>query len=292
MANEWVVLLEAAGDAAFGSIDAGELNTLHETLEPGHRGGVLHSPDRYALQVTAMGASPIEALLDVAVRWADAVRRLGLPAWKLVRTEVFTPEDLERELEMADRQAIAVQLPEGDSRPDGQDDIGHELLRRAFSDPLTGLLGDQAFRHRLEAMLAIPRPVGVVSLGLDGFQGINGRFGGARGDEVLIALAQRLAAMLRPTDVLARLAGDEYGVILEACTQDAAQAVAERMLDTVRLPMSISGEELILSASAGVALSQPGENAEAVLDNVHAALAAAKAGGRGLVLYGSDVSGP
>lgn len=289
--EQWVVLLEAACDAAPGPIDADDLQRLHELLGPGRCGGALHSPDRYALQVTATGAGPVDALLDVVARWADGVRRLGLPAWKLVRTEVFTPEDLKREFESAEREVIGVQPPEVHSGPD-HDEIGHELLYRAFSDPLTGLLGRHAFEHRVEAVLAVPRPVAVVSLDLDRFQAVNARFDGATGDEVLIALAQRLAAMLRPGDLLARLGGDEYGVLLEDSTEEAALAVAERMLDAVRLPMTVSGEELVLSAGAGVAVSQPGESAEAVLGNADAALAAAKAAGGGPVLYGSEVSGP
>ncbi len=292
MPEQWVVVLEAADGAGCGPIGVDDLHTLHEALEPGRRGGVLHSSDRYALQVTATGAGPVDALLDVVARWADGVGRLGLPAWKLVRTEVFTPEDLEREFECAEREAITVQPPEVYSGPD-DDEIGHELLYRAFSDPLTGLLDHYAFAHRLEAVLAVPRPVAVVSLDLDRFQGVNARFGGAAGDQVLIALAQRLAAMLRPTDVLARLGGDEYGVLLQDSTEEAALAVAERMLDAVRLPLTVSGEELVLSASAGVAVSQGRESAEAVLGNAAAALAAAKtAGGGRAVLYGSEISHP
>ena len=292
MQERWVVLLEAAGDAARDPIGADALNRLHEALEPGRCGGVLRSLDRYALQVTATGAGPVDALVDVVARWADGVRRLGLPAWRLVRTEVFTPEDLEREFDSAERDPIGVQRPEDDFGP-AHDEIGHELLHRAFSDPLTGLLGRHVFEHRLEGLLGGRRSAAVVALGLDGFEAVNRRFGEAAGNEAVIALARRLEAMHRPGDVLARLGGDEYGVLLEDSTEEAALPVAERMLHAVSLPMVVAGHDLTLSASAGVVVGQPGETAEAVLGNAGAALIVAKAAGGGrAVLYGSEVSRP
>ena len=293
MSVRWVVLLEAAREPACGPIGAGDLGRLHDALEPGPYGGSLHSPDRYALQVTARGAGPLDALSDVVGRWADAVRRLGLPAWDLVRTEVFTPEELEREFEGVQSATISIQRaePEADRAP--SDDAGHELLQRAFSDPLTGLPDRHAFEHQLQPVLDAPRSPAVVLLDLDAFEDINHRFGGTTADEVLISLARRFEAMLRPRDVLARLGGDEYGIVLEDSTPEAALAIAERMLQAVRLLMVVAGRDLALSASAGVVVGKPGESAEAVIGNASAALNVAKAGGGGrAVLYGSEVSHP
>lgn len=293
MPDQWVVLLEAAGDADCDPIDPDDLNRLLEVLEPGCHGVALGSPDRYALQVTATGADPVAALLDVVARHGEAVRQLGLPAWKLVRTEAFTPQDLKRELEAARRGEIDASPAEAPAEPEEHDDISRELLHRAFSDPLTGLLGSEAFTHRLDAALGGMAPVAVVSLDLDAFHGINEQFGATSGDEALVAVTRRLTAMLRVTDFLVRLGGDQYGALLQDSSEAAALAVAERMLDAVRLPMTIAGQELVLSASAGVALSHPGHSALAVLDNAEAALSAAKAKGGGRpVLYRSDVSHP
>lgn len=293
MSVRWVVLLEAAREPADGPIGAGDLARLHDALEPGPYGGSLHNPDRYALQVTAPGAGPLDALSEVVARWADAVRRLGLPAWDLVRTEVFTPEELEREFDGVQTATISIQRPEPAPHGEPYDDAGHELLQRAFSDPLTGLPDRHAFEHRLQAVLDGPRPPAVVLLDLDAFGDINHRFGGATADEVLISLARRFEAMLRPRDVLARLGGDEYGILLEDSTPEAALAIAERMLQAVSLLMVVAGRDPALSASAGVVVGKPGERAEAVVDSALAALNAAKAGGGGrAVLYGSEVSHP
>lgn len=292
MPETWVVLLEAAREDHAG-MDRRDLDRLHDALHPGRSAATLYSPDRYALQVTAEGASPVEVLADVVRRWADSLRHLGLPAWDLVRTEVFTPEDLELELERADLGETSTERPELDQAPVEHDEIGQELLRRAFSDPLTGLLGRHAFGHRLERALAptgAGRAAAVVCLDIDGFDHVNQAFGGATGDEVLITLAQRLGVLLRPGDVLARLGSDEYGILLEDSTEDAALAVAGRVLDAVGVPMVVAGHDVTLSGSAGVVLARPGESAEVVMANVEAALGAAKAAGGGRpVLYGSDV---
>ncbi len=109
MDETWVVLLEAAADEGGGTIARDQLERLFNAVNPGPWGGALHSPHRYALQVTTVGSGPAEALVDVLSRWSDAARRLDLPVWKLVRTEVFTPEELEREYDGARRDAIPAQ---------------------------------------------------------------------------------------------------------------------------------------------------------------------------------------
>ena len=293
---EWVVLLEAAGGVAHGAIDACDVRRLQESLDRGPHGGILHSDERYALQVTASGATPVEALFDAVARWSDAVRQMGLAAWKLVRTEVFTPEDLQREFERAECQEMGAHPSDASLGSDDWSEAGYELLRRAFADPLTGLLGHQAFDHRLEtALRGRRRPaVAVVGLDLDALERGDRVVDGATEDEVLIAVARRLAAILRPGDALARLGGHQYGVLLEDSTEEAALGVAQRLLDAAHLPVTISGRDLPTGcASAGVAVGQPGESAAAVIANAGAALGAAKAAGGGdPVLWGSDLPHP
>lgn len=295
MDETWVVLLEAAGDHHSGAAGIREVYDLLEALNPGPWGAALHSPDRYALQVTAKGSSPGDALIDVLARWVDAVRRLGLPLWKVVRTEVLTPEELEEELRDAHASEAGRTPPSPDPVHD-RDEVGHELLRQAFSDPLTGLVGRAAFSHRLDAALVGAADGGsaaVVCVDLDRFRAVNDRFGGVAGDEILITVAQRLAAVLRPGDALGRLGGVEFAALLEATTEEAAVAVATRMLEAVRRPMTIGDREFTCSASAGVAVSEAGDDAGTVVDKAEAALALAKAaGGDGQVLYRSDEAHP
>ena len=103
MAGQWTVFLEAAGDGANGGIEGDDVAELLRALDGGANGGFLHSPDRYALQLTTTAANPAEALSGVFFSWADAVRQLGLPCWEVVRAEVLTLEELERDYEVCQR---------------------------------------------------------------------------------------------------------------------------------------------------------------------------------------------
>jgi diguanylate cyclase (GGDEF)-like protein len=282
MGREWVVLIEAERDAAGGAIDRMDIEELLEVLCPD--GSALHCPNRYALQMKLTGTYPADVLVDVLARWGDAVRQLGLPVWDIVRAEVFTPEDLDRELQKAHGEDIPVFRSAVERARAQSDAIGQQLLHEAFSDPLTGLLSREAFAHRLDVALAgtpARRCVGVVRLDLDAFHSINDRFGWATGDLVLVELAQRLAAMLRPEDALARLGADEYCLLVQDTTAEAALKVAGRMLATVGRPLEIDGEQFSISGTAGVAVGAVEDCAETLLRNADAALGVGKAAGGG-----------
>ena len=111
MDGEWVVLLEAADVNGAGALSGREVQELFAALDPGPSGSALQCGDRYALQLTAVGRGPVEALSDVIARWEDTVQRLDLPAWSLVRAEVFTPDELMRDLEAAEHGEVGVLLP-------------------------------------------------------------------------------------------------------------------------------------------------------------------------------------
>ncbi|MDQ4098352.1 MAG: hypothetical protein M3144_10860 [Actinomycetota bacterium] len=112
----WIVLVEASHNGAGGTIEHEELGALLAALDCGGRARALHSPDRYALQVSTSGSDPAEALDSVLSRWSDALRELALPRWEIVRTEVLRPAELKRDLRTVD--AVAWQSPLG-SPPDG-----------------------------------------------------------------------------------------------------------------------------------------------------------------------------
>ena len=285
MEREWVVLLEAAANGACGSMGEGDVARLLSALGGGD-GVALQSAERYALQLTTTAASPAEALHGVMSRWSHLVGELGLPAWEMVRTEVFTPEELARELESIDGDDPV--SPWASPSPfvsnhglERENDLGRELLRRAFSDPLTGLLSREALEHRLEAALAGSGEQGltaILCLALEGAR-IDDRYCGAIQDDVLLEAAQRMAAQLRPGDSLARFSDDGYAVLVENTTERAARALADRLLKTLGVRVKVRGHEVDLSASAGVALSQTGEDAQAVMDKAEAALSLARRSG-------------
>ncbi len=166
-----------------------------------------------------------------------------------------------------------------------------ELRTRALHDPLTrlanrALFGDHV-RHALARhRLTDPRPHAVLLVDLDGFKAINDSLGHAAGDQVLVEFAGRLRAMVRPGDTAARLGGDEFGVLLENSSLREAAVFAQELLDSVRGPVTLAGmvalhgQEVFLTGSVGVALSEPERDAGELLRNADVAMYAAKAAGR------------
>jgi hypothetical protein len=98
MLRRWIVLMEATAGSS-GSVDPDDVRQLLAVMDHSDdgSGGALQSSDRYAVQVTTTAPGPAEALAFVVSRWTAALRELGLPVWPLVRTEVLTPEELERD---------------------------------------------------------------------------------------------------------------------------------------------------------------------------------------------------
>jgi len=141
--------------------------------------------------------------------------------------------------------------------------VAEERLRQeTLHDGLTGLPNRALLLNRLEQLSAwLERhpdaQFAILFLDLDNFKIINDRFGHATGDQLLIALAQRLKACLRPTDTMARLSGDEFSIVLEEI-QDLNEAigVAERISQELVRPFNLESYEVFTTASIGIALSQ------------------------------------
>lgn len=139
-----------------------------------------------------------------------------------------------------------------------------ELEQLALRDPLTGLANRSLFNEILERGLAAAErdssSLAVIFIDLDGFKAINDTFGHARGDALLVSIANRLGAVVRLNDVVARLGGDEFVVFCEHADVEAAAAVAER----IRIAIGDSAEAIPLpiSASVGVAVHRhvPGQS--------------------------------
>lgn len=161
------------------------------------------------------------------------------------------------------------------------------LSQLAAHDPLTGLVNRPTFLHRLNRAIARARrtnkEVAILFVDLDGFKPINDAFGHAIGDELLRLVALRLGTVVRATDTVARLGGDEFAIVLEgiASSHDIAR-IADKVLDAIKAPASISGRDISISASVGIAL-YPGCGWEpnALLRHADAAMYRAKQSGRG-----------
>jgi diguanylate cyclase (GGDEF)-like protein len=123
---------------------------------------------------------------------------------------------------------------------------------------MTGLVNRPELHARLELALRPDPPAGLLAvyLDLDGFKLINDRHGHAAGDAVLVAVAERLRAAVRPGDTVARVGGDEF-VVLAGDPHDAgsAAALAQRLDRTVRMPVRYRDTELTVGVSVGTALA-------------------------------------
>lgn len=162
-----------------------------------------------------------------------------------------------------------------------------ELAQRVLHDPLTRLANRTLFADRLD--LALGRPstdgssVGVLFVDLDDFKRINDTYGHEAGDQVLIAVAERLRACIRPNDTAARMGGDEFTVVLESIQDEAeVEAVSQRILHALRVPVAIAGTEVQVNASIGQTISRriPGIAAE-LMREADSAMYVAKSHGKG-----------
>jgi diguanylate cyclase (GGDEF)-like protein/PAS domain S-box-containing protein len=135
------------------------------------------------------------------------------------------------------------------------------LLHDAVHDNLTGLPNRQLFLDRLEAVLSLARadtsirPT-VMVIDLDRFKQVNDSVGVAVGDSILLTLARRLARLLKPQDTLARLTGDQFGLLLVS-EKDPGRIIefAENIRRTLRAPITFNDREIFLTGSIGFALS-------------------------------------
>ncbi|MEP6502205.1 MAG: PAS domain-containing protein [Betaproteobacteria bacterium] len=175
-------------------------------------------------------------------------------------------------------------------------DVERELQRLARIDTLTGLANRRQFDELLEQALArhrrTQRPLALIFLDVDRFKAINDTHGHGAGDAVLKEFAARMHASLRETDVAARLAGDEFVVILDGLgTRDEAVVVATKLQQAIRAPMSVGEQALVVTASMGLAYLDGSVDidAKALMVRADRALYRAKDGGRDALVVGDDI---
>jgi len=161
-----------------------------------------------------------------------------------------------------------------------------ELRHQALHDSLTGLPNRALIMDRIEQLLARNRRQGtsgaVLFVDLDNFKDVNDTLGHEAGDRLLVSVAARLEATLRDADTIGRMGGDEFVVLIDGASLEAApELVAERLLEVMRQPFDLTGATmpLIVNASVGIAMgdrTKPGD----LLRDADVALYEAKAAGK------------
>lgn len=159
------------------------------------------------------------------------------------------------------------------------------LERQAFRDDLTGLANRVLFRdrlrHALERRSRVGAQVAVLLLDLDGFKRVNDSLGHAAGDQLLRVIGDRIQNSVRSGETVARLGGDEFAIVLEMMrSDDDPQNLAERLLTNIAAPVDLSGREVAVNVSIGIAVAEPGEDDDTLLRNADAAMYAAKSLGK------------
>jgi diguanylate cyclase (GGDEF)-like protein/PAS domain S-box-containing protein len=159
------------------------------------------------------------------------------------------------------------------------------LAHQALHDALTGLANRFLFLDRLEHALARQSREGTLSavlfLDLDDFKTVNDGLGHAQGDQLLVAVAERLASCLRSADTGARLGGDEFAILLEDLRLAAdAPSIAGRIIESLREPFSLEGNLLTVSGSIGIAMAAPASDPRQLLRQADVAMYRAKAEGK------------
>ncbi|MDI6097392.1 GGDEF domain-containing protein [Actinoplanes sp. NEAU-A12] len=171
------------------------------------------------------------------------------------------------------------------------------LHHQAHHDALTGLPNRVAFHTVAEAELASApdgRCTAVLLLDLDGFKLVNDTLGHAAGDALLVTVAGRFGAALRPGDTAARLGGDEFVVLLpDLAAPEQADEIARRLLDGIGMPMTLADREHRVRASIGVAVCHGGgHDLDRLLQRADSALYRAKNAGKGTFRrYGAEAAG-
>ncbi|MEA2147254.1 MAG: hypothetical protein QOG59_2841, partial [Solirubrobacteraceae bacterium] len=163
-----------------------------------------------------------------------------------------------------------------------------QLTHQAFHDQVTSLPNRALFYDRVEHALTRRRanagPIAILFLDLDNFKSVNDTFGQLAGDGLLRTISSRLEGAIRVSDTVARLSGDEFAILLEDVEHETRVAqVVERLLEAVRVPLSVEGREVSMHCSIGITIWSPTvevvATADELLRNADVAMHEAKTAG-------------
>ena len=200
-------------------------------------------------------------------------RKDGGTAWVLESQRLFTGDDGEERVEST--------LVDITDRKEFQQRMEYQALH----DPLTGLPNRACLEERLEVLLPLAevsgRGLAVMFVDLDRFKAVNDTLGHWVGDEMLRLVAARLRECVREDDLVARVGGDEFVVLLPGAQQAGADRIARQILERLREPFGVDGHELHASGSVGIALYPVGGRTAAELPkSADGAMYRAKESGR------------
>jgi diguanylate cyclase (GGDEF)-like protein len=166
-----------------------------------------------------------------------------------------------------------------------------ELFQRAYFDELTDLPNRRLVEHSINALIeSDSSPFALAFVDLDGFKYINDYYGHTVGDELLKKISERISGRLRPSDMLARVGGDEFVILISPIgRQEATIAAVEELSARLKDPVSINGFEIFSSASIGVSFfPQNGSTYDILRTNADSAMYRSKTEAKGSVRQFDD----
>ena len=158
-----------------------------------------------------------------------------------------------------------------------------DAVHRSHHDPLTGLANRRLAQQRLADALEDGSPVAVMFVDVDRFKTVNDSWGHEVGDLVLRRVADQLVQRAAPHDTVARLSGDEFVVIAPLCASTTAHDRADELSAAIREPMDVGGRSLVVTASIGITVAEPGADPGSLMRDADVAMYRAKQRGSGHV---------
>ena len=282
-------IMHAAGDAIVTIDHLGHMQAANEAAHSifGYAAGELTGRKVAMLMPVASRAAHEHGLARVAA--GGAPRLVGLSN---VQVRGLRADGTEFPLELT---LSAVPLPDDMLFVGVMRDITErramedKMSHMAQYDSLTGLPNRALFMDRLDTAMARAgrsrRALAVMFLDLDGFKTINDTLGHSAGDDVLVQISERLASAVRRTDTVARLGGDEFTILLEdlVSPNEDSQAIAEKVLEAMRIPVTAGGQTLSVTTSIGLVLHElegTTSTASELLSRADGAMYAAKRAGK------------
>ena len=275
-----------SGNAGILQAKAGTVNsqiTFREKFDAFE--GVLNNRNLIASYVPARATAdaPIEGVFEVYSDVTELLRAQTRAQWQVAGIVLALLATLYLFLLLVVRKADGIMARQEQERAAKEDQVRHQ----AYHDALTGLPNRAYFSERLAETIALAQrshqTCALMFVDLDRFKIVNDSLGHEAGDSLLKVVSERIHGCLRESDLLFRMGGDEFTIILpQITTPEDAAFVAQRVQEAVAAPVSVHEHELAIGATIGIAVYPgDGDSAEALLKNADAAMYSAKEGGRG-----------
>ncbi|MEO6797503.1 MAG: EAL domain-containing protein [Candidatus Dormibacter sp.] len=247
---------------------------------------ILIDPDRVgpAWQFAALTTAAPSYQLD-----GRLIRRDGEAVWAALSVSALFDEAGRPKTLLVQAQDITQRREAERSLAEAQEQLRH----RAGHDAMTELPNRVYLQERLQELLRGPDPhLGLIVLDLDHFKEVNDSFGHLAGDELITQIGPRIQACFRREDLVARIGGDEFGIVVAGASAALACTLAEKLADSLAQPFTVQGQALAVEASLGIATCPDhGVTAEDLMRRADIALHVAKRAPGTAAMYSPDYEG-